>query len=104
MIFNGRLSFMIPGNFVSWVIYNLPDGMGKQVAIPRDYTVTGAENAVKEIDVVVNGMGGIYFPEVTGGDKLKTAVFEIEKTGRKSFEVIKYIGELKTTTTHTLEV
>ena len=102
MIFNGRLSCMIPGNFVAWVVYNTPDEVGKSVAIPRDHTVIGAERAIKEIGITVDHKGGIFFPEISGADKLESAVFEIEKTARKNFEVIKYVGELGTKTTHTL--
>ena len=100
MKFNGMLSALIPGNFVGWFIHNVPNDIGKQVEIPRDYTVTGAEDAVKKIGVTIHGMGGIYFPEITGYEKLETAVFEIKKTGRDSFHVVKYIGELETKTTN----
>ena len=103
--FKGQLSGFIPGNFISWQLRNVPKDLGKQVSIPDNSEIIGAEAAVKEAGVIITGEGSLAFsPKMTGAEKLRTAVFEIEKTGRKSFEVIKYIGELKTTTTHTLEV
>lgn len=87
---------MIPGNFISWSVHNLPEGLKeKNVAIPRDYNVKGAEKVVTEIGVKIEGLHGIYFPEVIGGERLKTAVFEIEKVDRKNFKVLKYLGDVE---------
>lgn len=90
---------MIPGNFVSWQIKTLPKEMEKPIKIPKDYDIVGVEDAISEIGIKVDGETGFTFPRILGNtERLKNAVFEIEKVDRKNFKVLKYLGDVESIT------
>jgi hypothetical protein len=92
ILFNARIDAFIPGNFVSWRIIKIPGE--KTPAIEKDYDLTGIEVVTDALNLTVEDHGIAFMPEVHGYDRLKNAVFEIEKTARKTFRVVRYVGTL----------
>ena len=98
--FNARVDAFIPGNFISWRIIPIPGQ--KTPAIEDDYDLTGTEIVRESLRLTVSNENTIAFmPHVHGYERLKDAVFEIVKTDRKRFRVVRYVGTLKVV--HTIE-
>ena len=95
MIFKGQLSYFIPGSHVAWMLRNAPEEISRQVKIPENSDIKVSGEVLRDAGIHVEDRGFAYSPIVTGGENLKNAIFEIEKTGRKQFEVIKYLGDIE---------
>lgn len=93
MYFQAQLGYIIPWNFVGWRIRPIPGF--KTPTIPQNYTVEGAEEALSELGVSISQSSPFAMPSVRGGEALDSAVFEVEKVGRSTFRVLRYVGELR---------
>jgi hypothetical protein len=91
--FNAQVDAFVPGNFVSWRI--IPITGQKTPAIEDDYTLTGEDVVIRAVDLAVHQSSPYSMPTVHGEPRLNDAVFEIEKTARKQFRVVRYVGTLK---------
>ena len=92
--FLARIDAFIPGTFISWRIIKIPDQ--KIPAIEKDYELTGIEVVSNALNLQVIQPRSIgLMPKIPNYNVLKDAVFEIVKTDRKRFRVVRYVGKLK---------
>jgi hypothetical protein len=91
--FNATIDAFIPGNFVSWRIIKIPGE--KTPVIEKDYDLTNIEVVTEALEMDVQDHGIAYMPTISNSKNLNNAVFEIEKTTRKKFRVVRYVGTLK---------
>lgn len=100
MIFEAGLAYQVPGNFITWSIVPI-EGHTKKVKIPDDYySITGIHLVLEQINIRVEIPKNFFeMPRVLGAENLKNAVFEFEKTGIRTFKILRHIGELEQTTT-----
>lgn len=94
MYFQAQLRYIIPGNFIGWRILPIPGF--KAPKIPDNYTVEDVESVLARdgLPVQIQHPNPFSVPIVENGDCLTEAVFEFEKIGRKTFKVLRYVGEL----------
>ena len=103
MIFKARLSYVIPGGYISWRIRLIEEISGK-VKIPDDYDIEDIEEVLKTINIRVPQITfGHTYEKIENTDALEYAVFEFEKTAPKKFKILRYIGVLKTETTTSID-
>jgi len=103
MKFLARLGWIIPGSFVGWRVSPInkefdPSGAFKHPVIPDVYVIDNVDAVINGIGIVVEYPNGLWcVPVIKNVDKLRTAIFEFDKTARGKFRIVRYVGEAKIT-------
>lgn len=94
MAFKAQIWPTVSGVIVTWKIKDLPDSIETPADIPENYDLIRAKKAAQKVGVVIIENCN-QNPKIKNIDKLKTAVFKIEKMDPDTFKVLDYVGELE---------
>jgi hypothetical protein len=107
MKFYSTVYISVPGNFVDFWLRNPVQINNEPIpSIPQNYTLDNKEiirETLTSLGLEIRQFNPFTYPKIIGEDIIKNAVFEIDKTASRKFRVIRYVGNLNSTTTYRIE-